>query len=75
MEVSRFLWVARKTCGIPSPLMFTLCIVDNSSGAYCAMVLISLLDLPIDLPSTSAAKLEDEDTLVTRLPEYLSGCK
>ncbi|KAI9765596.1 MAG: CAAX farnesyltransferase (FTase) subunit beta [Geoglossum simile] len=48
---------------------------EDVRGAYCAMVLISLLDLPIDLPSTSDAKLEDEDTLVTRLPEYLSRCQ
>ena len=48
---------------------------DNSSGAYCAMVIISLLNLPIDLPSTSAARIKVEDTLITRLPEYLSQCK
>ncbi|KAH0537239.1 hypothetical protein FGG08_005941 [Glutinoglossum americanum] len=48
---------------------------EDVRGAYCAMVLISLLNIPIDLPSSSTAKIRDEDTLVTRLPEYLSRCQ
>lgn len=48
----------------------------HCSGAYCAMTIISLLDLPLELPPDAegprAALLQD---LTDGLPEYLSKCK
>lgn len=45
------------------------------SGAYCAAVIISLLDLPLELPHDSPARSCDTDTLLTGVPEYVSRCK
>ncbi|KAI9660824.1 MAG: CAAX farnesyltransferase (FTase) subunit beta [Trizodia sp. TS-e1964] len=48
---------------------------EDVRGAYCVMVMISLLNLPIDLPPASPARVEEGDTLLARLPEYLSSCQ
>lgn len=45
------------------------------SGAYCAVVIITLLDLPIDLPNESSAWSREGDTLLTGLPEWVGRCK
>ncbi|KAI9782769.1 MAG: CAAX farnesyltransferase (FTase) subunit beta [Peltula sp. TS41687] len=45
------------------------------SGAYCALVMISLLNLPLELPPESPARTTHEDTFLTGLPEYLSRCQ
>ena len=45
------------------------------SGAYCAMVMISLLDLPLELPLDCPARVNENNTFVSGLPEYLSRCE
>jgi len=45
------------------------------SGAYCAAVIISLLNLPLELSSDSPAKARETDTLLTGIPEYVRRCK
>jgi protein farnesyltransferase subunit beta len=44
-------------------------------GAYCSMVLIALLDLPIELPPDSPTKLVDDGTFLTNLENWLTRCQ
>jgi hypothetical protein len=44
-------------------------------GAFCGLIMVSLLNLPLELPSTAAANVSGQDTFLTGLPEYLSRCK
>jgi protein farnesyltransferase subunit beta len=44
-------------------------------GAYCALTVMALLNLPWDLPNDSPAKLHPDDNLLTRLPEWLASCQ
>ncbi|KAG8157478.1 hypothetical protein KVR01_012520 [Diaporthe batatas] len=44
-------------------------------GAYCAAVVISLLNLPTDLTPESPAWTPDHPTLFTNLPEYVQRCQ
>lgn len=39
------------------------------------MVMIVLLDLPVDLPPEATARQFGHDTFMSGLPEYLSRCK
>jgi hypothetical protein len=39
------------------------------------MVMISLLDLPLDLPPDAPVRQEGMETFLDGLPEYLSRCK
>ncbi|KAL2002027.1 hypothetical protein VTN02DRAFT_780 [Thermoascus thermophilus] len=48
---------------------------EDVRGAYCAMVIISLLDLPLDLPPEAEARRHGLETFVSGLPEYLSRCQ
>ncbi|KAI9825205.1 MAG: CAAX farnesyltransferase (FTase) subunit beta [Phylliscum demangeonii] len=48
---------------------------EDVRGAYCAMVIISLLALPLALPEHAPAWRRPGDTFVTGLPEYLSRCQ
>lgn len=50
-------------------------VLTKDRGAYCAMVIISLLDLPLDLPPDSEARDYGIDTFVSGLPDYLSRCR
>ncbi|KKY38770.1 putative prenyltransferase and squalene oxidase [Diaporthe ampelina] len=43
-------------------------------GAYCAAVVVSLLNLPTDLTPESPAWTPDHPTLFTKLPEYVQRC-
>lgn len=45
------------------------------SGAYIAAVIITLLDLPLELPKQSPAWSREGDTLLTNLPEWVGRCK
>ncbi|KZF19217.1 hypothetical protein L228DRAFT_271467 [Xylona heveae TC161] len=56
---------------------FQVCVggEEDVRGAYCSMVIASLLNLPLELPSTSSAKQNDSDTLITGLREYLARCQ
>jgi protein farnesyltransferase subunit beta len=44
-------------------------------GAYIAAVIITLLDLPLDLPRESPAWSREGATLLTLLPEWVTRCK
>ncbi|KAJ5155215.1 hypothetical protein N7492_008018, partial [Penicillium capsulatum] len=48
---------------------------EDVRGAYCAMTLISLLDLPVNLPLDSPARGAGLESLTDRIPEYLSRCQ
>lgn len=44
-------------------------------GAYCAAVLITLLNLPLDLPPNSPAWTADQPTLFTGLADFVKRCR
>jgi protein farnesyltransferase subunit beta len=44
-------------------------------GAYCASVIISLLDLPLTLPSDSPGRKTETGTFFTGLPEWIGRCQ
>ncbi|CAI7659899.1 unnamed protein product [Penicillium crustosum] len=48
---------------------------EDVRGAYCAMTLISLLDLPLTLAPGSQAREAGLESLTSGLPEYLSRCQ
>lgn len=48
---------------------------EDVRGAYCALVAISLLDLPLTLPSESPAREAGFETFMDGLGEYLSRCQ
>ncbi|KAL2832811.1 terpenoid cyclases/protein prenyltransferase alpha-alpha toroid [Aspergillus pseudoustus] len=48
---------------------------EDVRGAYCAMVIISLLDLPLTLPPEARAREYGLETFTSGLPEYLSRCQ
>lgn len=48
---------------------------DNfQSGAYCALILITLLSLPLDLPQDAPARSSNYNTFIDGLPEWISRC-
>ncbi|KAE8144308.1 beta subunit of farnesyltransferase [Aspergillus avenaceus] len=48
---------------------------EDVRGAYCAMVAISLLDLPLTLPPEAGARQHGLDTFTSGLSDYLSRCQ
>ncbi|KAI9931287.1 hypothetical protein ASPWEDRAFT_47477 [Aspergillus wentii DTO 134E9] len=48
---------------------------EDVRGAYCAMVIISLLDLPLTLPPEAEARRYGLESFASGLPEYLSRCQ
>ncbi|PTU24265.1 hypothetical protein P175DRAFT_0505943 [Aspergillus ochraceoroseus IBT 24754] len=56
---------------------FTLCEggEEDVRGAYCAMVIISLLGLPLSLPPEAKARQSGLETFTSGLSEYLSRCQ
>ena len=56
---------------------FKMCLggEEDVRGAYCSMVMISLLSLPLELPPDAPARAEGLATFVDGLPEYLSRCQ
>ncbi|KAF2812618.1 terpenoid cyclases/Protein prenyltransferase [Mytilinidion resinicola] len=48
---------------------------EDVRGAFCAMVILTLLNLPLDLPPTSPAKIKGDETFLTKLPEWISRCQ
>ncbi|KAI1620342.1 terpenoid cyclases/protein prenyltransferase alpha-alpha toroid [Exophiala viscosa] len=48
---------------------------EDVRGAYCALVAISLLDLPLTLPPKSPAREAGLETFMDGLGEYLSRCQ
>ncbi|GME47222.1 protein farnesyltransferase subunit beta [Neofusicoccum parvum] len=48
---------------------------EDVRGAYCAMVIISLLNLPIELPPDAPARASGLETFTDVLPEWISRCQ
>ncbi|KAK4232470.1 protein farnesyltransferase subunit beta [Podospora fimiseda] len=49
---------------------------EDIRGAYCASVIITLLDLPLDLtPESPASKPDGSANLFTGLPDYVRRCQ
>ncbi|OKL59978.1 hypothetical protein UA08_04797 [Talaromyces atroroseus] len=48
---------------------------EDVRGAYCAIVTISLLNLPLELPQEAEARKYGLRTFLDGLPEYLSRCQ
>lgn len=79
MAVSKWSWEAKKTFGKSSlpkkhGVGNGVGLLIVTRGAYCAMVIISLLDLPLDLPPESNARQSGLRTFLDGLPEYLARC-
>jgi len=53
----------------------TLIETDLCRAAYCVMVVLSLLSLPLELPSSSPGRLHGDETFLTGLGEWLGRCK
>lgn len=49
-------------------------VLTRCRGAYCAAVIISLLNLPLELPPSSPA-WSPGATFLTNLPEWIARCK
>ncbi|KAF2493244.1 terpenoid cyclases/Protein prenyltransferase [Lophium mytilinum] len=48
---------------------------EDIRGAFCAMVIVALLNLPLELPPTSPARIKGDETFLTKLPEWISRCQ
>ncbi|OCK80379.1 terpenoid cyclases/Protein prenyltransferase [Lepidopterella palustris CBS 459.81] len=48
---------------------------EDIRGAFCAMVIITLLNLPLELPPNSPARVKGDETFLTNLPEWVSRCQ
>lgn len=48
---------------------------EDVRGAYCSMVIISLLALPLELPPNAPTRTNGFITFLDGLPEYLSRCQ
>ncbi|KAF2841837.1 CaaX farnesyltransferase beta subunit Ram1, partial [Patellaria atrata CBS 101060] len=56
---------------------FTMCTGGEQDvrGAYCAMTIIALLNLPLDLPPGAPAKVQGHETFLTGLGNWISRCQ
>ena len=63
---------------LPTPFSYSIVVRSKLTcgrrGAYCAAVVVSLLNLPTDLTPESPAWTPDHPTLFTKLPEYVQRC-
>ena len=60
---------------VPGSLILVFSIIsDGSRGAYCSMVMISLLNLPLELPQDAPARQHGLESFLDGLPEWLSKC-
>ncbi|RKF64769.1 Protein farnesyltransferase subunit beta [Erysiphe neolycopersici] len=48
---------------------------EDVRGAYCAVVIISLLNLPLELSQDSPSWSHKQNSLLTGLPEWISRCQ
>ncbi|KAI9646931.1 CAAX farnesyltransferase (FTase) subunit beta [Ciborinia camelliae] len=48
---------------------------EDIRGAYCALILITLLNLPLDLPQDAPARSSNLTTFIDGLPEWISRCQ
>ncbi|PGH27311.1 hypothetical protein AJ80_01021 [Polytolypa hystricis UAMH7299] len=56
---------------------FQVCVggEEDVRGAYCVMVIVALLDLPLELSPNAPARKFGHTTFMSGLPEYLSRCQ
>lgn len=56
---------------------FTMCQggEEDIRGAYCALTILSLLNLPVELPKDSPARINGDETFLSSLCEWLSSCQ
>jgi protein farnesyltransferase subunit beta len=47
----------------------------GNRGAYCSMTIISLLNLPLELPPDSPARIHGSETFLTGLAEWVGRCQ
>lgn len=48
---------------------------DLYRGAYCGMTIISLLNLPMELPAGSPARVNGDETFLTNLTTWIKRCQ
>jgi len=70
-----FVLEERKTFGKSTLLVSAFGRLPISRGAYCAMTIIALLNLPLELPQDSPAYINGNETFLTGLPEWVSKCQ
>lgn len=44
-------------------------------GAYCSMTIIALLDLPLELPTDAPARINGDETFLTKLEDWIARCQ
>jgi len=49
--------------------------MSDHRGAYCAMTIIALLNIPLTLHNTAPTRAHGLTSLAQGLPEYLSRCR
>jgi protein farnesyltransferase subunit beta len=56
---------------------FTVCDggEEDIRGAYCAATILSLLNLPLDLPAESPARGQGKESFLDGLPEWVGRCQ
>ncbi|OAA64191.1 farnesyltransferase beta subunit ram1 [Niveomyces insectorum RCEF 264] len=72
----RMLW--RWLCALKQPdggFRMTVGGEEDVRGAYCAAIIISMLNLPLDLSRDSPAWTPDKPTLFTGLADYVQRCQ
>ena len=53
----------------------TLELIKSYRPAYCAMTMMSLLGLPLELPANAPARSHGLTSFLSGLPEYISRCQ
>jgi len=48
---------------------------EDVRGAYCAMTIVNLLNLPLSLPPDSSANITGQETFLYRLGEWIARCQ
>jgi len=48
---------------------------EDVRGAYCAMTIVNLLNLPLNLPPDSPANITGQETFLHRLGEWIGRCQ
>ena len=71
---SRLVLVGRWMQGDQRRLLSLRTLAYLDRGAYCSMVIVALLNLPLNLPPSSPARKEGLTSFLDHLPEWLSQC-
>lgn len=75
MVTSPFVPMASATYGRKSLIVKVIQSSDMASGAYCALTIISILNLPLELPPDSPARVKGDETFLTGLYQWISRCQ